>query len=90
MPVQGQTNVSSLRSGRGSVHQLGNKLGRFVVTTMEIPWSVTKDKLGARPEKVIMIETMEESWLDQMLSTLPECDTVVGIGGGQAIDDLRF
>jgi len=57
---------------------------------MEIPWKHTHRKLGGNPEAVIMVETMEESWLDRMVSELPDCDTVVGVGGGQAIDAAKY
>ena len=33
---------------------------------------------------------MEEKWLDEMCDKLPMCDTVVGIGGGMAIDAAKY
>lgn len=88
--ISGQTNITDLRIGRDTLNGLGNKIGKFVVTTMEIPWELSKGKLGGNPEKVIMIKTMEEKWLDHVLEELPYCDTVVGIGGGQAIDAAKY
>jgi len=88
--IKGQTNVTQLRSGANAALNLGKELGKFVVTTMEIPWKHTHRKLGGNPEAVIMVETMEESWLDRMVSELPACDTVVGVGGGQAIDAAKY
>lgn len=83
-------NVAELRMARGALDRLGDGLGRYVVTTMPIPWDRTKDVLGRRPEKVFMVETMEEEWLEARLKELPACDTVVGIGGGQAIDAAKY
>lgn len=83
-------NVAELRMARGALDRLGDGLGRYVVTTMPIPWERTKDVLGRRPEKVFMVETMEEEWLEARLNELPACDTVVGIGGGQAIDAAKY
>ena len=88
--VEGQTNVADLRIGADSVQNFGEKLGRFVVTTMEIPWKLTQAKLGGSPETIIMVESMEETWLEIMLTRVPDCDTVVGIGGGQAIDAAKY
>ena len=83
-------NVAELRMARGALDRLGDGLGRYVVTTMPIPWERTKDVLGRRPEKVFIVETMEEEWLEARLNELPACDTVVGIGGGQAIDAAKY
>ena len=85
-----KTNVTSIRTGSGCAVNLAAELGRFVVATMDIPWAVTQHVIGGTPEKVIMVETMEESWLDEMVAILPECDAVVGIGGGQAIDMAKY
>lgn len=90
MPAPPQTNVLSLRFGRNAVKNVGRDIGRFVVTTMEIPWNVTKDKLGGTPENVYLIPSVEQSVLDSIADSLPPCDTVVGIGGGQAVDAAKY
>jgi len=90
MPSQPQTNVLSSRFGRNAVKNVGQDIGRFVVTTMEIPWHVTKDKLGGAPENVYFIPSVEQSVLDSIANNLPPCDTVVGIGGGQAVDAAKY
>lgn len=84
--IEGQTNVLSLRTGGGCLNDLGKELGRFVVTTMDIPWSITKDRLGATPEAVLMVETMEQEVVERQIEAAPACDTVLAIGGGQAVD----
>lgn len=88
--IPGETNIADLRVGRDVLSGLGREIERFVVTTMEVPWRLSKDKLGGNPEKVIMVETMEEQWLDQVVESIPDCDAVVGIGGGQAIDAAKY
>lgn len=88
--IEGQTNVADLRIGADSAQNFGQELGRFVVTTMEIPWKLTQTKLGGSPAAIIMVETMEETWLENMLIRVPDCETVVGVGGGQAIDAAKY
>jgi glycerol dehydrogenase-like iron-containing ADH family enzyme len=90
MQIEGNTNVLSSRFGASAVNGLGQTLGRFVVCTMDIPWRVTKDRLGAEPTDVVLVESMEVDVLERQLATLPACDTVVGIGGGQAIDLAKY
>ncbi len=84
--IEGQTNVGSQRFGAGALEGLGRELGRFVVTTMEVPWRLAAPRLGARPAAVLHVESMEVEVLDRQVAGAPVCDTVVAIGGGQAID----
>lgn len=86
MTIEGETNVRSTRSGRGAVDGLGKELGRFVACTMPIPWDLTKDRLGAVPERVIHCESMEIDWVDRQLAEIPDCDAILAVGGGQAVD----
>jgi glycerol-1-phosphate dehydrogenase [NAD(P)+] len=86
LEVPGQTNVLSSRLGAGSVEGLGKELGDFIVTTMELPWNLTKDRLGAVPRQVVFVESMELETVERQCADLPPCDAIVAIGGGQAID----
>lgn len=90
MKIEGNTNVRSQRFGAGSVDGLSDELGRFVVTTMDIPWRVTKERLGGSPAAVLTVESMELDVIERQVAAAPECDTVVGIGGGQAIDLAKY
>ena len=90
MIIEGNTNVISNRFGAGSVDGLGLELGRFAVATMEIPWQVTRDRLGGTPEAVLMVDSMEIDVIERQIAAVPQCDTVVGIGGGQAIDLAKY
>ncbi len=90
IPIDGQTNVTDLRMGRGDIKNIGKGIGGYVVATMEIPWDITKSFLGREPEAVVMVETMEEAWLENQLHALPACEAVIGIGGGQAIDAAKY
>jgi glycerol dehydrogenase-like iron-containing ADH family enzyme len=84
--IEGETNVVSCRFGRGAADGIGRELGRFVVATMDIPWNLAKERVGGTPEKVVFCETMEIDWVDRQLADLPAFDTVLAVGGGQAID----
>ena len=84
------TNVNQLRIGRGVSKGIGKELGTYVVTTMEIPWNIVKNDLGKSPEKVINVISVEKQWIEDQIKELPEFDTVVGIGGGMAIDVAKY
>ncbi|MCX8090806.1 MAG: iron-containing alcohol dehydrogenase [Verrucomicrobiae bacterium] len=78
--------MRSLRFGPGAVDRLGKELGRFVVTTMDVPWRLAQPRLGAVPVAVLFVENMEVETLDRQVAGAPEADTVLALGGGQAID----
>lgn len=84
--ITGQTNVRSSRFGAGAIDGIGKELGRFIVTTMDVPWRLAQPRLGAQPTAVIHVETMEIETLNRQVAEAPECDTILAIGGGQAID----
>ena len=88
--INGQTNVISSRFGAGSINGIGKEVGKFVVMTMEIPWQITKDLIGSAPEAVIFIDSVEKKVLDREIDSLPSCDSVIGIGGGRAIDAAKY
>jgi glycerol-1-phosphate dehydrogenase [NAD(P)+] len=84
--IEGNTNVRSALFGAGALRELGPELGRFLVTTMDVPWQLARPRLSQKPQAVLLVENMEVETLERQLSTVPEIDTVVAIGGGQAID----
>jgi glycerol-1-phosphate dehydrogenase [NAD(P)+] len=85
-----KSNIVSLRMGRGTINRIGIELDQFVVFTMEIPWKVSRDKLGKTPERVVFVESVEEDWLEAKIEEMPACNAVVGIGGGQAVDAAKY
>ena len=84
------TNVNQLRIGRGVSKGIGKELGKYVVSTMEIPWDIIKNDIGKSPEKVINVTSVEKEWIENQIKDLPEFDTIVGIGGGMAIDVDKY
>ena len=51
LTIKGQTNVGSLRMAEGAAKNLGKDLGRFVVTTMDIPWGHRRRRAGQTARK---------------------------------------
>ena len=90
MSAMSQTNVRSERFGRGAVEGIAKSLGEFVVTTMDIPWQIARDRLGGSPAAVQFVDSMEWDIVEAQIAELPPCDTVVAIGGGRAIDFGKY
>ena len=51
----------------------------------------TEELIGATPLAVVISgESLEESVIESQLTTIPECDTFLGISGGQAVDLVKY
>ncbi len=83
-------NVKRLECGRGLVNGLGSQFGRYIVTSMPVPWELVKGQIGAQPIKVINVEDMDLDRARQIEQTAPPCDAVVAVGGGQAMDMGKY
>ena len=46
--------------------------------------------MGGAPLAVVTVETTEEKKLERQLESLPQCQTFVGVGGGQAVDVAKY
>ena len=57
--IKGITNVKSLRNGSGSIKGIGKEIGKFIITTMEVPWQIVKNDIGGQPEDIIFIDDVE-------------------------------
>ena len=79
-----------IKYGENIIDGIAERLGSFIVTTMEVPWNLVKDRMGGTPLKCVFVETMERSKLEELRKTLPQSDAVVGIGGGASIDTAKY
>jgi glycerol-1-phosphate dehydrogenase [NAD(P)+] len=67
-----------------------NRLERYVVITDKIPWQLYQSRFSHKPVQIMMPETLEQSDLDEMVSTIPEGLEFVGLGGGSVIDAAKY
>ncbi len=77
--------------GRGLVEELRNFVHRpYLVVTMEDLWprfaGLFDDGLAA----VHRVSTLEVVELERQVEALPGCASVIGLGGGQAVDVAKF
>ena len=61
----------------------------FVVITMEDLWPIYKNYFDPST-KVIFVESTEKKWLDDLITKLGNFCSIIGLGGGQAIDTAKY
>ena len=63
---------------------------RTLFVTMELPGSSITPRLPSLPRHVEFVRSMERTALDEAAKTLPPVDTVIGVGGGSALDFAKY
>lgn len=84
-------NVKEIRYGRHIIKEtVGPRLARYVAISMEVPWGIVASQLPQPPERLFLIQNVEQATVDRLVAESPACDVVVGVGGGQAIDAAKY
>jgi glycerol-1-phosphate dehydrogenase [NAD(P)+] len=78
--------------GRNLVGELPEFVHRpYLVVTMNDLWPMFEAQLaGSGLAGVHFVRTLDVDELESTLPTLPECASVIGLGGGQAMDVAKF
>jgi glycerol-1-phosphate dehydrogenase [NAD(P)+] len=77
--------------GRELVGELPNFVHRpYLVVTMEDLWPRFAPLLDQHRAGVHLVKTLDLAELERLAQELPDCRSVVGLGGGQAIDVAKF
>mgnify|MGYP000498294966 CR=1 FL=1 len=77
--------------GRNLVGELPNFVHRpYLVVTMEDLWPKFESFFDKNLAGVYMVRTLEYEQLCKDLERLPNCKSVIGLGGGQALDVAKF
>lgn len=64
-------------------------LDRYTICVNDPPWSAISESIPI-PERVILAWDMDVNHLESLLAEEPDSETVVGFGGGSAMDTAKF
>ena len=79
-----------LEFGRGLLADASLTWGDALLVTMPEPWDVARSMLSKPPRHVYFVETMDRAAVERAEAALPPADTVVGLGGGVALDFAKY
>lgn len=69
---------------------LGDRLGGTVVIHADKPWDVLQHSYGRAPVMAIEANDLSPAQLDDWARSVPENVTIVGVGGGSAMDVAKW
>ena len=77
--------------GRGLIPELKTFVHRpYLVVTMEDLWPRFSDDFDDGLAGPLFVGSLERADLEQIVSELPECECIIGLGGGQALDVAKY
>ena len=82
--------VPPLRFGRNILEEYVEEFQRALVVTMDVPWNVVRKRLDIETATPLMVESMERERVEAVEHSLPRVDTVMGLGGGTALDMAKY
>ncbi|MCP4611752.1 MAG: iron-containing alcohol dehydrogenase family protein [Planctomycetes bacterium] len=77
--------------GENLIENLNSEdLDRYIIYTQEVPWKFFGGRFKAEPLKILMVEQVGLELLDNLLDDFTDCDSIVALGGGLAIDSAKY
>ena len=77
--------------GHNLIENLSSEdLGSCVIYTQEIPSKLFGARFKTKPLKIVMVEQVGLELLNNLLDNFTDCDSIVALGGGLAIDSAKY
>ena len=74
----------------GLARGLGDRLGQTLVVTQPEAWAIVEPRFGRAPTALVSARALDQETLDALAHAAPDGVTVVGIGGGTAMDVAKW
>jgi len=80
----------NLKFGRGILPEAGRDWGDYLLVTQPEALSSAEKMLLKQPSATHFVTTMERAAIEEQSSALARTETIVGLGGGAALDFAKF
>lgn len=79
-----------LRFGQNMIEEYAAEFRDALIVTMDVPWNAVRKRLDVEAATPLLVETMEREVVEATEQDLPPVHTVVGLGGGMALDMAKY
>jgi len=79
-----------LEFGRGLLADASRNWGSYLLLTMPEPWDAAQPQVSRPPHQVCFVESMDRAVVERVEAGLPPAGTIVGLGGGMALDMAKY
>ena len=79
-----------LEFGRGLLCAHSESWGEALVVTMPQVWEQAKPLLSELPAHLHFVDSMDRTQVEGVFETLPEAESIIGIGGGMSLDMAKY
>jgi glycerol dehydrogenase-like iron-containing ADH family enzyme len=82
--------IPPIQFGERILEEYAREFQDALVITMAVPWKVVRERLGEGMAKPFMVESMERKTVESAERSLPPFNTIMGLGGGTALDMAKY
>jgi glycerol dehydrogenase-like iron-containing ADH family enzyme len=79
-----------LEFGWHRLSEASRSWGNYLLVTMHEPWESARSLVDSQPAHVHFVNSMNREEIEQVEAKLPNADTIVGLGGGMAMDMAKY
>jgi len=88
--IQNERLIPPLQFGSNILEHYAEEFQNALIVTMELPWDVAKKRLKMKNANVLFVQDVERTVVETIEHNAPSVETIIGLGGGTALDVAKY